>query len=200
MTVSSNFGNILSILIASMWFPFNPMMPIQILILNMISDTCQFALPWDNVDSEYLEKPQNWNAKSILKFMICMGPISTIFDVITFSIMLYGLHWGQDQQNLFQTGWFLVSLLTQMGVILVLRTSKIPLVQSRPSTGITLSILCLIMIGLIFVLVPDLSVMDFQSLTICPQMIAYAFIISFGYCATAQLGKACYKKMFHEWL
>lgn len=201
MSISSNFGNILSILIASIWFPaFNPMTPLQILILNMISDICQFSMPWDNVDPEYLEKPQNWNAKSILKFMVCIGPISTIFDVTTFAIMMYGLHWGIDQKELFQTGWFLVSLLTQMGVIIVLRTAKVPLFQSRPALSIVLSIICLVLVGFIFALAPGLESIDFQSLTQYPQMIGYALLICLGYCVTAQFGKVCYKHIFHEWI
>lgn len=203
MTVSSNFGNVLSMLIATIWLRFEPMQSIQILILNMISDFCQFALPWDHVDKEYFEKPQNWNAISILKFMLFIGPISTIFDISTFAIMRYGLNWGSTEEtlSLFQTGWFLVSLLTQMGVVLVLRTSKIPLFQSRPSLPITLSITCLTLIGIMFVVIPDLNFGGFSSLSHnCPEMIGYALAISFGYCCTAQLGKLFYKKAFHEWL
>ncbi len=202
MTVSSNFGNILSILIASIWLRFDPMTSLQILILNMIADFCQFALPWDGVDNEYIERPQNWNAKSILKFMLVIGPISTIFDITTFAIMRYGFGWCPANGNLelFQTGWFLVSLLTQMGVILVLRTSKIPLFQSRPSLPITLSILCLVMVGLMFALMPNLNFGGFETLTKHASMIGYAFLVCLGYCLTAQLGKVCYKHIFHEWL
>ncbi|MDE7433866.1 MAG: hypothetical protein K2M43_01885 [Mycoplasmoidaceae bacterium] len=101
---------------------------------------------------------------------------------------------------LFQTGWFLVSLLTQMGVITVLRTAKVPLFQSRPSLPITLSILTLVLVGLMLTLIPKISIFGSLVTSGHPEVIGYAISIALGYCLTAQLGKVCYKRAFHEWL
>ncbi|WP_036456757.1 magnesium-translocating P-type ATPase [Mycoplasmopsis lipofaciens] len=142
MTVSSNFGNIISILIAALMLPFVPMMAVQILFLNLIYDLACGSIPWDKVDSEFLHKPHKWKTKSILKFMIWFGPISSIVDVLAFIVLRFvfipnlypSLSVGDlEFQVLFQTGWFIISMWTQSLVIHFIRTEKIPFIQSRPS-------------------------------------------------------------------
>ena len=152
-TTSSNFGNVFSVLIASIFLPFLPMLPIQLLFLGLIYEIASMSLPWDDMDKEYLYLPKKWEASSIQKFMVWFGPTSSIFDVTTFIITFFliapGIAGGQfvnlneGQQDLFiaifQSSWFIVSLWTQTLVLYTLRTPKIPFIQSRPS-NVVLSI------------------------------------------------------------
>lgn len=207
MTVSGNFGNILSLLIASLWLPFTPMYTTQILILNMIYDFSQYAIPWDKVDHNYYALPRKWDPKSIFKFMVYIGPISTIFDMISFSIMSYVLGWnGQDPNtiNLFQTGWFFVSLLTQITVVYVLRTEKIPFIQSNPSYQVVASLLIILLVGFILVSAVNSPDLHYYPL-ISKEYHAWKWLLcSFGimamYMVAAQLVKQTYIKYRHEWL
>ncbi|MCF0259842.1 MAG: magnesium-translocating P-type ATPase [Erysipelotrichaceae bacterium] len=153
MTASSNFGNIFSVLAASAFLPFLPMQALHLILLNLIYDLSCMAIPWDNVDGEYLEKPRQWDASSISKFMIWIGPVSSIFDFATFALMFYiicpGICGGQfaaltDPSQralfvaLFQAGWFVESMWSQTLVIHMIRTPKIPFIQSRASLPVTL--------------------------------------------------------------
>lgn len=202
MTVSSNFGNMLSMLIAAIWLPFMPMFSTQVLILNMIYDFSQYTIPWDNVDESYYQLPRKWDPKSIFKFMLCIGPISTLFDITSFLIMYYGFKWNSDTTaSYFQTGWFFESLLTQIAVIYVLRTEKVPFIQSLPSWSVISSTMITFLIGLMLVLITGLGSIHFESLiNNNPQWIGYSFIIMISYIGFAQLGKVGYKKVFKEWL
>lgn len=145
MSSSSNFGNMLSMTGASVFLPFLPMLPIQILLNNFLYDLSQIAIPTDNVDKEYIEKPRPWDIGSIKRFMLIFGPISSIFDFVTFSVLLFIFH---AQAPYFRTGWFLESLCTQTLVIYVIRTGKIPFVQSRPSVYLLFSSLAIVGLGL----------------------------------------------------
>jgi Mg2+-importing ATPase len=152
MTASSNFGNMFSILIASIFLPFLPMMPIQILFLNLIYDLSCISMPWDNIDKEFLDKPRRWDASAIGRFMKWFGPTSSVFDIITFLVMFFvicpqvvggAFHTlTSDRQilfiALFHAGWFVESLWTQTLVLHALRTPKIPFIQSRASVIMTL--------------------------------------------------------------
>jgi Mg2+-importing ATPase len=152
MTASSNFGNMLSVLAASAFLPFLPMLPIQILVLNLIYDISCIAIPWDNVDLDYLRKPRKWDASSISRFMLWLGPTSSIFDITTYLLMFFyicplfagGPYSSLDPQGqmvfmmLFHTGWFVESLWSQTLVIHMIRTPKIPFIQSRASAKVTL--------------------------------------------------------------
>jgi len=145
MSSSSNFGNMLSMTGASVFLPFLPMLPIQILLNNFLYDLSQIAIPTDNVDKEYIEKPRPWDIRSIKRFMLIFGPISSIFDFVTFGMLLFIFHASTPY---FRTGWFLESLCTQTLVIYVIRTGKIPLVQSRPSAYLLFSSLLIVGFGL----------------------------------------------------
>ena len=145
MTASSNFGNVFSVLIASVFLPFLPMLPLQLLVQNLLYDVSQIAIPFDNVDAELVSKPLTWNPDDIRRFMIFFGPISSIFDITTFVVMWYVFKANSlENQTLFQSGWFVVGLLTQTLIVHMIRTPKIPFIESRaagPLLGMTLFIM-----------------------------------------------------------
>lgn len=161
LTASSNFGNIFAVLAASIFLPFLPMLPIQLLALNLIYDISCIAIPWDNVDSDYLKKPRSWDAASISKFMFCIGPASTVFDIATYLLLFFvicpifcgGAYSSLDaagQQgfvSLFHTGWFVESLWSQTLVIHMIRTPKMPFVRSRASWQLTVLTILGIAVG-----------------------------------------------------
>jgi Mg2+-importing ATPase len=154
MTASSNFGNMFSVLVASAFLPFLPMLPIQLILLNLIYDFSCTAIPWDNVDKEYLAVPRKWDASSVGKFMVWIGPTSSVFDITTYLLMYFvicpsmfgGLLFTQLTDPamqvlyiaVFQAGWFVESMWTQTLVIHMIRTPKIPFIQSRASALLTL--------------------------------------------------------------
>lgn len=133
MTLSSNFGNIFSILFASLFIPFLPILPVQILVLNILYDLSQVSIPWDNVDQDYLKWQKKWNVLSIKKFVLLIGPISSICDIILFIIMYKLLNWNQMK---FNSGWFIASMVTQTMVIHMLRTEKKPIIESNVSYSV----------------------------------------------------------------
>lgn len=135
MGASSNFGNMLSVLGASLFLPFLPMTPVQVLTNNLLYDLSQTPIPSDNVDEEYLAAPRRWDITTIERFMLTIGPISSIFDYVTYATLLYGFS-AWTNPAIFQTGWFVESLLTQTLIIHIIRTAKIPFVQSRASASL----------------------------------------------------------------
>ncbi len=151
MGASSNFGNMFSVLGASLFLPFLPMAPIQVLTNNLLYDFSQTAIPTDNVDAEYLASPRRWDIGNIFKFMLFIGPISSIFDYLTYGMMLYVFD-AWTNPALFQTGWFVESLLTQTLIIHIIRTAKIPFIQSHASPALitTTAIICLVGVTLPF--------------------------------------------------
>ena len=151
MGASSNFGNMFSVLGASLFLPFLPMAPIQVLTNNLLYDFSQTAIPTDNVDEDYLAAPRRWDIKNIFKFMIFIGPISSMFDYTTYAMMLFVFH-AWNNPALFQTGWFVESLLTQTLIIHIIRTAKIPFIESRASSALiaTSIIICIVGIALPF--------------------------------------------------
>ncbi|MCL1837545.1 MAG: magnesium-translocating P-type ATPase, partial [Treponema sp.] len=152
MTASSNFGNMFSVLAASAFLPFLPMLPIQILVLNLIYDISCIAIPWDNVDLDFLRKPRKWDASSISKFMLWIGPTSSVFDIATYALLFFyicpqivGGSWANLNHDgqllfmaLFHTGWFVESLWSQTLVIHMIRTPRIPFIHSRASGQLAL--------------------------------------------------------------
>jgi P-type Mg2+ transporter len=145
MGASSNFGNMFSVLGASAFLPFIPMAPIQVLTNNLLYDFSQVPIPIDAVDEEQVARPRPWNIGEITRFILYIGPISSIFDYTTFFVMLWAFNcWDRSRAPVFQTGWFVESLMTQTLIIHVIRTNKIPFLQSRaswPLTATTLSIM-----------------------------------------------------------
>ena len=211
MTVSSNFGNIFSLLFASIFLPFLPMAPVHLIVLNLVYDLSCIALPFDNVDSEFLKKPRIWSANSITRFMAWIGPISSIFDVLTYLILYFivvpmligGSYQAGSEQagafiTLFQTGWFIESMWTQTMVIYMLRSPKLPFVQSRPA----LSVIVTTMVAALFV--TSLPYSLFASvLKMAPlngTYFLFLFLIIVLYMVSVTFIKHLYIKRYKEWL
>jgi Mg2+-importing ATPase len=149
MGASSNFGNMFSVLGASAFLPFIPMAPIQVLTNNLLYDFSQVPIPIDAVDEEQVARPRPWNIDEIKRFILCIGPISSIFDYTTFFVMLWVFHcWDPSRAAVFQTGWFVESLMTQTLIIHVIRTNKIPFLQSRASWPLTVTTLSIMALGM----------------------------------------------------
>jgi Mg2+-importing ATPase len=145
MAASSTFGNMFSIVGGSVFLPFLPMLPIQIIVNNLLYDASQTAIPSDGVDKEWIRKPRKWTLDRIKRFIFLIGPISSVFDFITYAVMLYVFNaWANP--GLFQTGWFVESLFSQTLIIHVIRTNRIPFIQSNASLKLILatSLVCLI--------------------------------------------------------
>ncbi|MCX7918886.1 MAG: magnesium-translocating P-type ATPase [bacterium] len=157
MGASSNFGNMFSVVGGSWFLPFIPMAPIQVLVNNLLYDFSQTGIPTDRVDEEYLRQPRKWNIDNIRRFMFWIGPVSSIFDYTTFFIMLYIFNcWIADSyhEQLFHTGWFIESLLTQTLIVHIIRTNKIPFFQSRASKMMSLTTLLVMGIGIMLPISP----------------------------------------------
>jgi Mg2+-importing ATPase len=161
MGTSSNFGNMASAAGASLFLPFLPMLPSQILLNNLLYDTSQLAIPTDFVDEEQLRRPSHWDIAFIRKFMLYFGPLSSVFDFVTFGVMLWVFHAGPD---LFRSGWFVESLATQTLVIFAIRTRRVPFFRSHPSLPLTLAALGVVTVGAVLPATPLAHVLGFQPL------------------------------------
>ena len=149
MGASSNFGNVLSMLGASSLLPFLSLLPVQMLTQNLLYDISQVGIPLDHVDAEYLLKPRRWEIAGIARFMLFMGPVSSIFDYATFALMWFFFKANNPgAQNIFQTGWFVEGLLSQTLIVHMIRTRKIPFVQSRASLALILTTASVMLAGL----------------------------------------------------
>lgn len=165
MTASSNFGNVLSVLVASALLPFLPMLPMHLLIQNLLYDISQIGIPFDNVDAEQLARPQTWNAQDLGRFMLWFGPISSVFDLSAFAFMWWVL--GAQtaaQQTLFQSGWFVLGLLTQTLIVHMVRTRHIPFIQSRASTPLMAMTLVIMVLGVFLPMGPWASAFKLEAL------------------------------------
>ncbi|HTL07788.1 MAG TPA: magnesium-translocating P-type ATPase [Chitinophagaceae bacterium] len=171
MGLSSNFGNMFSVAAATLFLPFLPMLPLQILINNFLYDTSQITIPGDNIDDTYIAKPQRWNMKMIYRYMFVFGITSSLFDIITF-VLLY--RYFSVSMAQFRTGWFIESLSTQILVVFVIRTRHHPFVASRPSTGLVLSTLGCLAIGWLLPFLPFAGALGFETL---PWQVTAAIII-----------------------
>jgi Mg2+-importing ATPase len=150
MGASSNFGNVFSVLGASLLLPFLPMLPVQMLVQNLLYDFSQIAIPLDRVDKEYLAKPRKWEIGDIGRFMLCIGPISSIFDYSTFALMWFFFHADSPaRQSLFQSGWFVEGLLSQTLIVHMIRTNRIPFIQSRAAWPLVLTTLAIMAAGIL---------------------------------------------------
>lgn len=199
MTASSNFGNVFSVLIASAFIPFLPMLAIHLLVQNLLYDISQLALPWDKMDKEFLKRPRKWDAKNIGRFMIWIGPTSSIFDITTFALMWYVFQANSvAHEALFQSGWFVEGLLSQTLVVHMLRTQKIPFIQSTAALPVMLTT------GLIMALVLYIPFSSFgEMIGLQPLPIEYfpwLALTLVSYCVVAQLMKQFYIKRFGTWL
>ena len=198
MAVSFNFGEVLSVLIASILLPFMPITPIQLLVQSLLYDFGQLSLPLDHVDKEYLEKPRRWNLTSIKNFMLFMGPTSSIFDLLVFSILWYGFKLRAPDVALFQTIWFSYGVVSNLVGLHVIRTSKIPFFQSHASKSVYLSSITLSIVALI---IPFTFIGNFIGLVALPlKYIALIITIPILYCFLALFVKKLYIKKYGEWI
>ena len=211
MTVSSNFGNIFSLLVASIFLPFLPMAPVHLIVLNLVYDLSCVALPFDNVDQDFLKQPHTWEAKSITRFMVWMGPISSIFDILTFIFLYFiivplvtGHHYVHGSESalqfiiLFQTGWFIESMWSQTMVIHMLRTAKVPFVQSRPAWLVILMTLVAAFFVTSLPYGPLVNILHLAPLGL-PYFLFLVGII-FLYMFSVTVIKKLYIKKYKEWL
>lgn len=195
MTASSNFGNVFSVLVASAYIPFLPMLPMHLLVQNLLYDISQIAIPFDNVDEELLRKPQRWQPGDIGRFMMFFGPISSIFDLITYAMMWFVF--GADtpeEQTLFQSGWFVVGLMTQTLIVHMIRTPKIPFVQSRAATPLMVMTTIIIAIGIFLPMGPLAHYFKLQALP--PLYFALLPLILLAYMGLTQVMKGIYVRRY----
>lgn len=199
MTASSNFGNTFSVLGASALLPFLPMLPIQLLINNLLYDFSQIAIPWDRVDEEYLKVPRKWDSSDLTRFMVWIGPLSSVFDYATFGLMWWVFKaTTETQQGIFQSGWFIESLLSQTLIVHLLRTAKIPFIQSRAAAPLLLSTLSLMAVGMV---IPFTSFGRAVGMVHLPLVFfGWLALILLAYCALVQVVKTWYMRKFGTWL
>ncbi|WP_265498254.1 magnesium-translocating P-type ATPase [Providencia rustigianii] len=199
MTASSNFGNVFSVLVASAFIPFLPMLAIHLLVQNLLYDMSQLALPWDKMDKEFLKRPRKWDAQNIRRFMIWIGPTSSIFDITTFALMWYVFQANSvAHEALFQSGWFVEGLLSQTLVVHMLRTQKIPFIQSTAALPVLLATGIIIALGLYIPFSSFGEMIGLQPLPI--EYFPWLVLTLVSYCVVAQLMKQYYIKRFGTWL
>ena len=193
ITASSNFGNVFSVLIAAALLPFLPMLPMHLLVLNLLYDISQIAIPFDNVDEEMLRQPLRWQPGDIGRFMVFFGPLSSVFDMLTFAMMwwVFGAQ-TPAQQTLFQSGWFVVSLLTQALIVHLIRSPKLPFIESRASLPLMAMTLAIVTVGLFLPMGPLAHYFKLQALP--PLYFALLPLTMLGYMALTQAMKGFYRR------
>lgn len=195
MTASSNFGNVFSVLVASAFIPFLPMLPMHLLVQNLLYDVSQIAIPFDNVDDELLTQPQRWQPDDIGRFMVFFGPISSLFDILTYLMMwfVFGAN-TPEKQTLFQSGWFIVGLLTQTLIVHMIRTRKIPFIQSRAATPLLVMTAVIMATGIFLPMGPLAHYFKLQAL----PLLYFVFLpfILLAYMALTQLMKNIYSRLY----
>jgi P-type Mg2+ transporter len=199
MTVSSNFGNVFSVLVASIVIPFTPMLPLHLLLQNLLYDISQLTIPWDHVDEEFLRKPRKWDPKGISKFTLLIGPVSSIFDFTTFALLWFIIGANSvEQQSLFHSGWFVLGLLSQTLIVHMIRTQKVPFIQSTASWPVNVTTILVMMIGIIIPFTTLGSQIGLQPLPLV--YFPWLILTLICYCVVIQLIKTWYVKRFNSWL
>jgi Mg2+-importing ATPase len=195
MTASSNFGNVFSVLVAGVFLPFLPMLPLQLLVQNLLYDISQIAIPFDHVDPEQLRLPQRWNPDDLGRFMAHFGPVSSVFDIATFAVMWFVFGASTPaSQTLFQSGWFVEGLLSQTLIVHLIRTQKIPFLQSTAAPPLLIMTLCIAAAGIFLPMGPLADYFKLQPLPLAYFPILAALLI--GYAALAQAMKAWYSARY----
>ncbi|MEQ1790068.1 MAG: magnesium-translocating P-type ATPase [Rickettsiales bacterium] len=199
MALSSNFGNMFSVVGASFLLPFLPMLPVQILIQNLLYDISQIATPFDKVDDDYLRTPRKWEAIELKRFMLFIGPVSSIFDYITFGVMWFIFSANTiAEQSLFHTGWFVSGLLTQTLIVHMIRTEKMPFIGSRASNSLLISTVLVMAAGIILPYTAAGAAVHLVPLPLA--YFGYLAGILIGYCLLVTAMKSWYIKKFGQWL
>ncbi|MDI9475301.1 MAG: magnesium-translocating P-type ATPase [Natronincolaceae bacterium] len=199
MTVSSNFGNVFSVLVASAFLPFLPMLPIHLLIQNLFYDISQISIPWDTMDKDYVKEPRQWDPGNIMKFTVYIGPISSIFDIVTYLVMWYVFKANTPAlQSLFHSGWFVEGLLSQTLIVHMIRTKKVPFIQSRATNPVLLLTGAIMIIGIFIPFSAFGAAAGLQPLPLSyfPWLIG----ILLAYAWSIQVAKNAYIRKFGTWL
>ena len=199
MAVSGNFGNMISVVIASIALPFLPLLPIHILIQNILNDFAQLGMPFDNVEQEYIEKPKKWDVKSIKRFMLSFGLLSTVLDILCFLVLWYVFKFNTiELAAYFQCGWFMFGIISQTFVIHTIRTSKIPFIQATASKQLNISTIVIILTTMIIGFTDISEIFDLKPM---PYLyLAWIFILISIYLIMAQIMKKIYIKKNNEWI
>jgi len=190
---------VFSVLVASAFIPFLPMLPVQLLVLNLLYDFSQLSLPWDRMDPEFLRIPRKWDTTGIARFMVWIGPISSVFDITTFLLLWFVFHAnGPAGEPVFQSGWFIESLLSQTLIVHMIRTEKIPFIQSRAALPVLLLTSLIMAVGLYL---PFSTLGAAVSLAHVPRaFFAWLVVTLLAYGALTQIVKTRYLRRFHAWL
>lgn len=199
MATSGNFGNIISIIFASLFLPFLPVLPVQLLTQNLLNDFAQIGMPFDNVDEEYLLEPKSWDTDSVRNFMHWLGLVSSIFDILCFLILWFVMGANtMEKAPLFQAGWFIFGTLSQILIIHMIRTSKTPFIQSMSSKGLTMSTF---IVGIITIVIAfsDLAI-GLDMLPLPVRFLSWLVLLLIGYMLAVQLIKKLYIKRYNEWV
>ena len=196
MATSFNFGEVVSVIIASAFLPFLPETPIQLLVEGLLYDFGQMTIPFDNVDKEMVEKPKKLDIKSLKRFMLFMGPVSSVFDLIVFATLWF-LFMVRDVAH-FQTIWFTYSIVSNLIGIHIIRTAKIPFIQSNANKAVYISSILLIMVGILVPFTPLGTAIGLVPIAV--EYIWMIFGITFLYCILASFAKKIYIKKYGEWI
>lgn len=196
ITASSNFGNVLTVLVAGAFLPFLPILPVQLMVANLLYDAAQLALAWDRVDDGYLRSPRRWDARGLTRFMLVFGPLSSLFDLSTFAVLWWVFGTGGDPAT-FQTGWFVESLVTQVFIMLVLRSRTSLIRGSRPARPVLMAAGAAAITGLLLPMSPLADVLRMQPLP--GGYLLWLVVVVIGYGLSAQLAKKAYARGRPAW-
>ena len=199
MAISGNFGNMISVLVASIVLPFLPLKPVHILVQNILNDFAQFGMPYDNVEKEYIEKPMEWDTTSLKQFMFYFGLTSTALDILCFAVLWFIFGYNTPEQaEYFQCGWFMFGVISQTLVIHTIRTHKFPFIQAHAGYQLTISTIAVVIITLLIGMTDFAYVMDMKPLPF--NYLLWLGILMVIYLLLAQLMKNIYIKRFGKWI
>lgn len=198
MAVSFNFGEVISVLISCIILPFLPITTIQLLVQGLLYDIGQLSIPFDNVDNDYIQKPRRWDLKSLKNFMLFMGPLSSIFDMLVFASLWFIFKLRAPEADLFRTVWFSYGIVSNLFGLHIIRTSKIPFIQSNSSKAVYVSS---IVLSIVAIFVPFTALGTYIGLVPIPApLIALIIIVPVLYCFVALFAKKIYMKRYEEWI
>lgn len=199
MATSGNFGNTLSVVVASMFLPFLPLQPIHILIQNLLNDLAQIGMPFDNVDEDYILHPKKWDEKDIQRFMYVFGPISTIFDICCFAVLWFVMKYNTaEQAMLFQTGWFVFGILSQTLIIHTIRTDKLPFVTSKSSRQLLISTFLVVVATLVIAFTDIANILNLAKLPL--TYLKWIALLLAAYVLVIEVFKKIYVRIKGSWL
>jgi Mg2+-importing ATPase len=199
MAASGNFGNMIAVVIASIFLPFLPMLPVHILTQNLLNDFAQMGLAFDNMDADFVLKPQKWDVKLLKSFMWIMGPLSSVFDILCYIILWFVFGYNSmANSTYFQTGWFLFGTLSQIFIIHMIRTGKIPFIHSKPAPALLFSTLAVAVVALIIGFTPLAIVLDLKQMPV--HFLLWLCILLVLYSLSVQGVKKIYQKQIGPWI